>query len=99
MNKENIDFNRKFMYRGEMIDLTDESMRRRQYNEAKNAVEAFKSKYPGLDSFDVTEDSNNNGKWDNGFYILHLQPEKTFYYNQTFQLRANWDLEVNWSVK
>lgn len=60
MNKENIDFNRKFMYRGEMIDLTDEGMRRRQYNEAKNAVEVFKSKYPGLDSFDVTEDSNNN---------------------------------------
>ena len=54
---------------------------------------------PGKYNLKATEDSNNNGKWDNGFYILHLQPEKTFYYNQTFQLRANWDLEVNWSVK
>lgn len=54
---------------------------------------------PGKYNLKATEDGNNNGKWDNGFYILHLQPEKTYYYNQTFQLRANWDLEVNWSVK
>ena len=30
------------------------------YNKLKRAVEAFKSTYPGLDSFDVTEDSNYN---------------------------------------
>lgn len=54
---------------------------------------------PGKYTLRVIEDTNDNGKWDSGFYMLHLLPEKVYYYNQTFQLRANWDLEVNWAVK
>ncbi len=54
---------------------------------------------PGKYTLRAFSDANNNGKWDSGFYILHQQPENVYYYNQTFQLRANWDLEVNWAVK
>lgn len=55
--------------------------------------------FPGKYTLRAIEDNNNNGKWDNGFYILHQLPENIYYYNQTFQLRANWDLEINWTMK
>lgn len=54
---------------------------------------------PGKYSLKAIADINKNGKWDNGFYILHLQPEKIYNYHQTIQLRANWDLELNWTIK
>lgn len=54
---------------------------------------------PGKYTLKAIADSNKNGKWDNGYYILRLQPEKIYNYHQTIQLRANWDLEINWIIK
>lgn len=55
--------------------------------------------FPGKYTLRAFLDTNNNGKWDSGFYFLHQQPENVYHYNQTFQLRPNWDLEINWIVK
>jgi hypothetical protein len=54
---------------------------------------------PGKYSLRCFNDKNNNSIWDTGFYILKMQPEKIYIYPQIIQLRANWDLEVNWNVK
>ncbi|MGQ9846384.1 MAG: Ig-like domain-containing protein [Bacteroidales bacterium] len=54
---------------------------------------------PGKYSLKAIADTNKNGKWDNGYYILHLQPEKIYNYYQTIQLKANWDMEINWIIK
>jgi hypothetical protein len=43
-------------------------------------------------------DSNNNGKWDTGKYLNHLQPEKVIYYHQVINVRSNWEIELNWEL-
>ena len=44
-------------------------------------------------------DANNNGKWDTGNYYNHLQPEKVTYCKEIFNVRANWDVDADWTVK
>jgi hypothetical protein len=44
-------------------------------------------------------DSNNNGKWDTGNYLMKLQPEKVLYYTQRVNVRSNWEIELTWDVK
>jgi uncharacterized protein (DUF2141 family) len=39
-------------------------------------------------------DSNNNGKWDTGVLQKKIQPEKIQIYNEPFQARQNWEVEV-----
>lgn len=45
----------------------------------------------------LIHDSNHNGKWDTGNLIYKIQPEQTEYHSETFNVRANWDVEVKWS--
>ncbi len=47
----------------------------------------------------LIDDINNNGEWDTGNYMQHLQPEETIYYGEEINVRANWDVETTWSVK
>jgi len=44
-------------------------------------------------------DANNNGKWDTGDYYNHIQPEKVTYCKEIFNVRANWDVDADWTVK
>ena len=44
-------------------------------------------------------DANNNGKWDTGNYKEGRQPEEVFYFPQRLVLKANWDLEQEWSIR
>jgi hypothetical protein len=44
-------------------------------------------------------DSNNNGKWDTGNYLLKRQPEKVIYYQQPINVRSNWEIELTWDIK
>jgi hypothetical protein len=47
----------------------------------------------------LIEDSNSNGVWDTGDYLHHIQPERIFYYRESFTVRANWDVEVKWNAE
>ena len=47
----------------------------------------------------LTEDRNNNGKFDTGNLEERKQPEMVYYFNAELQLRANWDLMQSWNVK
>jgi len=42
-------------------------------------------------------DRNNNRKWDTGNYLEHRQAEKVSYYVDEITIRANWELEINYS--
>lgn len=44
--------------------------------------------------FKVYYDSNSNGKWDTGNLKNKIQPEKIQIYNDAFQARPNWEVEV-----
>lgn len=41
-------------------------------------------------------DENQNGKWDTGNYDADRQPEKVYYYPETIECRAKWDLTLTW---
>ena len=43
-------------------------------------------------------DKNNNGFWDSGNLTTKTLPEITFLYPEEIQLRANWDLVLNWNL-
>ena len=46
----------------------------------------------------VVEDANGNGKWDPGIFELGQQPDVTYYFKETIDLKPNWDQEVDWDV-
>ncbi len=48
---------------------------------------------PGKYRLKIIRDTNGNQKWDNGDYQKRIQPERVYYYSETLNLRAYWDLE------
>ncbi len=52
---------------------------------------------PGKFLFKIIYDDNNNHQWDPGFYPTKLQPEKVIYLNKEIQIRANWEVEEEWT--
>lgn len=49
--------------------------------------------------FKLFYDENGNGVWDTGKYSEHRQPEKVFYYGETIEGKAGWDMEYTWIVE
>lgn len=44
-------------------------------------------------------DRNGNKKWDSGDLRKRIQPEKVYYLPKTLELRANWEVEENWTIR
>jgi hypothetical protein len=40
------------------------------------------------------DDTNNNGEWDSGDFSKKLQPEKIINFRETYEVKGNWDLEI-----
>ena len=66
---------------------------------------------PGKYGARLIIDTNNNGKWDTGFWgngpaipspadslAQHRQPEEVFYYWQIIELKANFELNQTWDI-
>jgi len=47
----------------------------------------------------LIHDRNNNGKWDTGDYLEHLQPEEVLFNPGSITIRSNFDMEVNWEIQ
>lgn len=43
-------------------------------------------------------DKNGNGEYDTGNYDLRIQPEDTYYYPGSINLKKNWDIEQTWDI-
>ena len=43
-------------------------------------------------------DDNGNGRWDVGEFATRKQPEQIRYYPNEIELRANWELEIEWVI-
>ena len=43
-------------------------------------------------------DTNENGIWDTGNYAEKKQPEEVYYSPHFYELRANWEVEEDWTV-
>ncbi|MEM9022661.1 MAG: Ig-like domain-containing domain, partial [Bacteroidota bacterium] len=53
---------------------------------------------PGKYKIKLLYDRNGNGRWDTGKYGTKRQPEKVLFYSGEIEIRANWDLELDWVV-
>jgi uncharacterized protein (DUF2141 family) len=51
---------------------------------------------PGQYNAQLIVDKDKNGRWSTGSYPERKQPEKIIRYNDALEIRANWDLEVEW---
>ncbi len=49
---------------------------------------------PGMYTFRVIRDVNQNGRWDPGSFTLRRQPEAVVYFPKPVKVRANWEIEV-----
>jgi uncharacterized protein (DUF2141 family) len=52
---------------------------------------------PGKYIFKVIFDNNGNHQWDPGYYGTKLQPEEVIYFDKEIEIRANWEVEEEWT--
>lgn len=45
----------------------------------------------------VIEDKNGNLRWDTGNFDNHVQPEPIYYYPGEYEIRSNWNHELDWN--
>lgn len=54
---------------------------------------------PGAYSLRLIGDRNGDGKWTTGAFTTGLSPERTFIHTEPVTVRANWDVEVDWTIR
>ncbi len=59
----------------------------------------LKRKKPGEYKAYIIKDRNRDGKWTPGSFIDKRLPESVIYYQDKIEIRANWDIELEWKVK
>ena len=64
----------------------------------KSGKVAFRYIAPGEYMIRILIDENENGKWDTGNYAEHIQPEQFIYYMGKINVRANWEIKVDFEV-
>ncbi|MCX6252477.1 MAG: Ig-like domain-containing protein [Bacteroidetes bacterium] len=82
-----------------IIQLLDdkENILRQSRITQKEKIE-FNYLFPGKYKIKAILDRNNNGRWDSGIYLKHLQPEEVFYFPKIIEVRSNWDVEETWTL-
>lgn len=70
-----------------------------QYAEKAQPFYDFQYLNPSKYYIRVVFDTNKNRKWDTGNYLKNIQPERISYHPKLEELRANWDANINFTVK
>lgn len=64
-------------------------------SESKPDKISFLHLNPGKYKLKAIIDADLNGKWSTGNLERGIQPEKVFYHKNTFEIRANWDIDLD----
>lgn len=81
----------------QLVDEKGTSVFRQNYV-PKNGKLAFRYLKPKEYMIRILIDRNMNGKFDNGDFDSHQQPEEFIYYMEKVSVRANWEIKVDFSV-
>ena len=81
----------------ELISLRDEFIER--IYTTNNKTFTFKNLKPQKYKVRLIYDTNSNGKWDTGNYLLKLNPEKIIYFPTEIEIRANWEINETFSLQ
>ncbi len=65
---------------------------------SSSTKEEFNYLMPGTYKIKAILDQNNNGRWDTGNYLKHLQPEQVYYFPKAIEVRGNWDIDEAWPL-
>ena len=79
----------------EMIDKAGKVVETRKVNRSEKIK--FKNMSPGSYSFRLIDDLNKDGRWTSGDLALRRQPEKMYYLAQPINMRAGWDMDIEWN--
>jgi len=79
----------------ELLDKSDNVVRKTRIEEG---VADFPFIKPGDYYLRAVDDANDNFLWDTGHYASKRQPEKVFYNNKLFNLKANWEIKESWDI-
>lgn len=53
---------------------------------------------PAVYYFRAIADRNGNGVWDTGVYDQDIQPEDVYYYHESVEAKAKWDISKSWNL-
>ena len=83
----------------ELITEKDKVVDKQIVNESEKV--AFLYLEPGKYKLKATIDADLNGVWSPGNLDKGLQPEKVILYDDVFEIRANWDIDLDetWKIK
>lgn len=85
-----------------IIEVMDKEMKNvmftRYSSDTGQVVFSFGFIRPAIYGFRITEDKNNNKKWDAGNYFTHEQPEKMRFCKETLETKANKDHIYTWDL-
>lgn len=79
----------------EMIDKAGKVVETRRVTKSEKIK--FKNMSPGSYSFRLIDDLNKDGRWTSGDLALRRQPEKMYYLAQPVNMRAGWDMDIEWN--
>lgn len=82
----------------QFVELLDASGKPVRIAPVENGSVTFKFLIPGKYNARIVNDFNGNGKWDPGNFELNIQPDVSYYYKETIELKPNWDQEIDWNV-
>ncbi len=79
-----------------MLDSKDKILiKRKIYHDDRLVFDYLKA---GKYKFKVIIDENDNDKWDTGYYLGDVQPEKVFYFPQEVGVKENWTIDYDWQL-
>ncbi len=64
----------------------------------RNGKAQFDYLTPGTYFVRAIVDTNGNGVWDTGNYDEDLQPEAVYYYSNSIECKAKWDVSQSWNL-
>lgn len=92
--KLSVDAGKKGSYMAALIDQKGKVVRKDFFED--NIILYYKNLHPEKYRLRIIHDENQNKNWDTGNYLRKIQPEKISYYPKEINVRANWDLELQW---
>ncbi len=78
--------------------VTGKNEVKRHVKVPKSGKVAFRYIKPAEYMLRILIDDNGNGEWDTGNYAKRLQPERYIYYMEKVNVRANWEIKVDFKV-
>lgn len=79
-----------------IVYLTDENDKIKDTRIVReNGEIAFEFLKPGKYKLKAILDKDGNGIWSPGNYLRKIQPEKVIIYNNVFEIKANWDIDLD----